>query len=633
MYLKEVQDKIDMKKIILFVAFMLLNINVSFPQKEANIWYFGERAGLDFNSGVPVALTDGKMDTDEGCATISDKDGNLLFYTDGSIIWNKNHDIMDNGTGLSGHSSSTQSGVIVPMPGSDSKYYVFTVGARQSESNDDFSYSIVDMTLAGGLGSVVEKNEFLFTNSTEKITALRHRSCTNIWIIGHEWNNNTFRAYLLTENGIEDEPVLSHSGLDHMPRYGDNKNKRGYLKASPDGKKIAMALFDDGKFQVFDFDDETGEISNPITLYKSGFDNAYGLEFSPDGSKIYVNVYDESDFIFFYLYHLYIYQFDLQAGSEMNILNSAVLVYDESFTNVLVRYEKTLGAMQVGPDMKIYVARFNENKLGVINKPNELGKNCDYKADGVNLKSGNSMWGLPTFIQSYFYENTAVWLPDTIAHLGDNDFRIPVYAVSSCGSTNSFSLSFSLEIRFNAMLFYPDSASVGKIVDRYIDNGDQVVVIEGERALVGPDTSIVTELIGRPLLADTTETELKLAAFSWSSNQVDIELSDGNLSVEGECEPTKRFVTVNEPSKISITPNPAKSDITINIESEEKGVFQLLIYSVNGSEIENVEWRYFEAGSFEKAIRFCASEYSNGVYMALLKSPAGIISKGFSITK
>ena len=102
---------------IVSVLFMLTQAPV-FSQNEANVWYFSEYAGVDFNSGVPVALTDGAMDTREGCATISDASGNLLFYTDGITVWNKIHEVMDNGTGLLGHSSATQSGVIIPKPGS-----------------------------------------------------------------------------------------------------------------------------------------------------------------------------------------------------------------------------------------------------------------------------------------------------------------------------------------------------------------------------------------------------------------------------------------------------------------------------------------------------------------------------------
>src|SRR3970040_2481571 len=99
-----------------FIFILFILATPSFAQKEAAIWYFGNYAGLDFNSGNPVALTNGKLVTKEGCTTISDKDGNLLFYTDGSLVYNKNHQVMPNGYGLQGHNSSTQSAIIVPKP-------------------------------------------------------------------------------------------------------------------------------------------------------------------------------------------------------------------------------------------------------------------------------------------------------------------------------------------------------------------------------------------------------------------------------------------------------------------------------------------------------------------------------------
>src|SRR5437764_1215512 len=114
-----------MKKILLIYLFLICT--ASFAQKEANNWYFGRNAGVTFNGGAPVAVTNGQLNTLEGCASISDANGNLLFYTDGIKVWNKNHVVMTNGTGLRGDPSSTQSGIIVPKPGSSTIYYIFTV--------------------------------------------------------------------------------------------------------------------------------------------------------------------------------------------------------------------------------------------------------------------------------------------------------------------------------------------------------------------------------------------------------------------------------------------------------------------------------------------------------------------------
>ncbi|MFA5815529.1 MAG: hypothetical protein WC865_07905, partial [Bacteroidales bacterium] len=91
-------------------------------QKEGAVWYFGQNAGLDFNQYYPKPLTDGKITTREGVATICDKDGQLLFYTDGQTVYNRNHDVMMDGDGLFGDVSSTQSSIIVPRPGSVTQY-------------------------------------------------------------------------------------------------------------------------------------------------------------------------------------------------------------------------------------------------------------------------------------------------------------------------------------------------------------------------------------------------------------------------------------------------------------------------------------------------------------------------------
>src|SRR5690554_6495488 len=101
----------------IFFMLFILSMSVSYSQGEANIWYFGYNAGLDFNSGTPVALTDGELYTNEGCATISNSQGELLFYTDGVTVYNRHHQVMQNGTGLLGHSSSAQSATVVPKPG------------------------------------------------------------------------------------------------------------------------------------------------------------------------------------------------------------------------------------------------------------------------------------------------------------------------------------------------------------------------------------------------------------------------------------------------------------------------------------------------------------------------------------
>ncbi len=73
-------------------------------QRQNDIWLFGLGAGLDFSSGSPVKIENAKMFSKEGCAVISDDNGQLLFYTNGIEIFNKNHKLMENGDSFLGTS-------------------------------------------------------------------------------------------------------------------------------------------------------------------------------------------------------------------------------------------------------------------------------------------------------------------------------------------------------------------------------------------------------------------------------------------------------------------------------------------------------------------------------------------------
>src|ERR1043166_2729838 len=183
------------KFVTLFFCFSIsLGLN---SQKQTNIWYFGIYAGLDFNSGSPVVLTNGVLNTTEGCAAISGTNGALLFYTDGVSVWNNTHSVMPNGTGLQGDVSTTQSALIVKKPGNESLYYIFTL---PSEGTGSFCYSTVDMTLDGGKGDVTAKNTVLLGNVTEKMSAAHHCNGTDIWVTVHELNSKSFYSYSVTAN-------------------------------------------------------------------------------------------------------------------------------------------------------------------------------------------------------------------------------------------------------------------------------------------------------------------------------------------------------------------------------------------------------------------------------------------------
>jgi gliding motility-associated-like protein len=359
------------------ILFFLITL-ASFAQGEANIWYFGENAGLDFNSGTPVALTNGQLNTQEGCATISNGAGQLLFYTDGITVWDRNHLVMPNGTDLFGHPSSSHAATIVPLPGSATLFYVFTLDAFVGVHG--FCYSIVDMSLNGGNGDVTSKNVQIYTPANEKLSIVKHANNSDYWVVTHEWNSNNFVSHLLTSSGLSATPVISSIGATIS---GSTDNVLGQMKISPDGTKLAVChLYD--QVELFNFDVTTGIVSNHIVIYDTDFN--YGVEFSPNSEVLYITNLRSSPESYKIL------QFDMNAT---NIPASVQTIY---YSNNYVFF-----GIQLGPDGKIYVTQTEKLKLAVIHNPNQVGLGCNFQQDAVDLGGKKCKLGLPPFVSSFFF--------------------------------------------------------------------------------------------------------------------------------------------------------------------------------------------------------------------------------------
>ena len=414
-----------MKKILLILS-LLLSLN-AIGQGEAANWYFGFGAGMQFDqaTGNTTVVNDGQLITNEGCSSISDSDGNLLFYSDGSTVWNRNHNVMPNGTGLFGSASATQSALVVPKPDDPNIYYIFTVDTA-IEDNTDFglNYSVIDMTLDGDLGGITaDKNINLLPDCSEKITAVLKDCITkSIWVVtlstqdGNPGPFNTYHAFEVNTMGVDSNSVKSTFNLNVT-------DQRGYLKLSPDGTTMACANMR-GDFNnpsttdrllLYDFDENTGIISNQQQLIINSSSNApYGIEFSPNSQLLYVHSSN-----------------DAGAGTPPSNHTSVLTQFNLAVANVQASEfeidgrQLYRGGLQLGPNGKIYralSANYNQGLpfLGVINNPNNIGTAANYQHNAVSLSPNNSSQGLPPFIQSLF--NTEI----DIIRNGANTINLPL---------------------------------------------------------------------------------------------------------------------------------------------------------------------------------------------------------------
>ena len=378
-------------KLFLSVLLIILSCGQLFCQNNTwNNWYFGNYAGLNFSPN-PTTIAGGQTTQLEGVASISDNDGNLLFYTDGRYVWDRTHNYMPNaahdpfnppGDLLKGGWSTSQSALIVPAPGQPHRYYIFTM--TEWDESGDLTVSVVNMTLNGGLGDVetVGKNQLLATRQTEKLVSATAAGC-GVWVITHQRGTNTFESRLVSATGIG-APVYSHAGSVHT-EPGPN-NFIGVMKVSRDNKKIALATRG-GIIELFRFNAATGTINDPIAITTARI--GYGVCFSPDNSKLYIT--EGTDNIAGYD----VSQFDISTYNAAAVNGSRAFIGRATVPSSYVNG----GDMQAAPDGRIYCARSETYYLGVIPFPNLPAPLCGFTDDGLYLGGSRGLFGLPNEIR------------------------------------------------------------------------------------------------------------------------------------------------------------------------------------------------------------------------------------------
>jgi len=365
------------KTILLFASIIFWHIACQ-AQKENNVWAFGDSMGIDFNGPNPTVIKT-SIRSLGGSASVCDTGGQLLFYTQGDFVWNRNHQLMPNGTGLispyasNDGTQSSQGQLILPVIGNPTQYYVFSQQAVTDYvyggdvAASRLFYSVVDMSLDGGLGDIVSSQKAILLDSiltSEKMVAIPGEDCS-VWLLVHSVEDNTFKAFHVGDTGIGRAPVISASGNIATPvGYA-----LGKMKVSPDGSRLAVCSWMYGEYgcELFDFDAATGAVSNPRVL--DSIPQSLSACFSPDNSKLYVFSFDGGNGA--------LYQYDLSLGNTADIIASATLIdqLGDAGTSVF--------DARIGPDGKIYVKMpysgvSGNDTIGRIEFPNTAGTGCGY---------------------------------------------------------------------------------------------------------------------------------------------------------------------------------------------------------------------------------------------------------------
>lgn len=408
-----------MKHYIL-IALLVLLYREAAGQGGPAVWRFGRAAGISFTpsgvfSSAPAASL--LIGTQNGCASIADKNGDLLFSANEYLVFDRNDERMPVFTGNSANyynsminytgGNAIQSSLIVPFPKDVNRYYVFSLS-----SSGQLFYSIVDMSLHNGLGDLLPGKKGITVGSglAEKMTAVK--GCNNIWVVVRSMSKNRFLSYSITDTGLNLQPVISENGSLPVDKY-----RCGVIKFSPDGRKMASASYNYhygaglpyplyGGLELYDFDPFSGKLSNPVVLDSSGV--WYGACFSGNGSKLYTSDMTEKT----------VFQWDLSSPFIPSILASKtpVLTNDHYFVPGPSGWRKAapvLGDLQRGPDGKIYIGNNVDMEyiqdpqggfsplakfLHVIHQPDQPGALCQPQINAVDLQNRLSRLGLPNDI-------------------------------------------------------------------------------------------------------------------------------------------------------------------------------------------------------------------------------------------
>lgn len=395
--------RISLKFILLAATFCCCQFFV-FSQNRNSVWCFGDSALIDFSDTSNIVLGTSSVNSRGSCASISDTNGNLLFYvsydpssiiagTDPVKAYSSNGLVMLNGDSMKGGLLYREI-VIIPYPESDSLYYIFYIGVALDYG---IYYSIVDMSANGGSGMVTQKNVQLKNfEQVDCLSAIKHGNGRDWWIFFRKsdffsgGSNNDWYSYLVTPDSIQSFSIQSIGST--------NNTNLGEIRFSPQGNKMVFINLT-GLIELFDFDRCTGLLSNPLTIEPAPTMPPakfyWSCAFSPDASKLYVTSNLQTSYLF---------QYDLNAP---NIAASKDTLWTLTYP------KNAFGALKLAPDNKIYMSSWYDNQiifpypyqdtvynmynmnLSVINQPDSLGAACDFQPYSFYLGGKRTYLGLP----------------------------------------------------------------------------------------------------------------------------------------------------------------------------------------------------------------------------------------------
>jgi gliding motility-associated-like protein len=338
---------------------------------ESDIFYFAAPKVLNFKSGQMQIDSGYIPETSEAVNAICDRNGDLLFYMDNTNLFDKSHKNMKGSNTNNFWYGSSAMNLILPLPDSDSIYYIFTPEWDNNLNNKlnptQMHYHIVNMNRNNGLGELVTAKQFLLDSTSERVAAVKHCNGKDWWVVGQNAYTEQFAVWLLSDTGVSKKPLHYYSSGNISKN--DNLGITSYMKFSPDGDFLAETNYDTigTKRKLFlklhKFDPSVGRFFQSILIHTPAQLEwyLYGLEFSSSGRYLYLTAND-------------VYQYDLSYWNADSI----------QLSETYLGRKREFGSPCLGKDGKIYISS-DFSPLTVIHNPEKKGSACDIRFQSLDL--------------------------------------------------------------------------------------------------------------------------------------------------------------------------------------------------------------------------------------------------------
>ncbi len=433
--------------VFLLVSFCL-NLNV-YSQGLNHNWLIGYypqqylKARISFNVNsydtiseyrkIPFGATQGN---------ISDSNGNLLMSSNGYYIADATGDTMLNGSGINPNSFTSSEplglplpngNIILPMPDDSGKYVLFHQTGNYSSSvlsSTEIYYSIIDITMNGGLGVVISKNNIITTGLFGwGLSACKHGNGRDWWVVAMNEYGDTINKILLTHDtiqyiGKQSLSVPAYLGFAAQPTFSPDGTKFAYIHATPYPPIHYIA-----NMRYFEFDRCAGFFSNPVVVNLPDSTFSGATAFSPNSKMLYVaSVWN-------------IYQFNTDSAyTNPHLINVAA---SDSFAEPQPPFYTNFCLSYLAANGKIYYSTGNSTVyLHEMNYPDSIGLACDVQQHSVVIPCYN---GTTVPNHPNYYLGPLVGSPcDTLTSVNDlaeHDFK---FSISPNPNNGNFRIMYLL---------------------------------------------------------------------------------------------------------------------------------------------------------------------------------------------